>query len=126
MSADARTITVQLRRGMKWSDGAPFTADDIMFWFEDIYNNEEVHPGNSADLLIAGKPVVIQKVDETTLRFVSPQANPLLLEIMASPISDLGATFRQQLGRGALAPKHYLRVPREYVVNEAPTSSPPT
>ncbi len=110
MSADAKTITVQLRRGMKWSDGEPFTADDIMFWFNDIYNNEEVHPGNSPDLLIGGKNVVIQKVDDTTLRFVSPQANPLLLEIMASPISDLGATFRQQLGRGGpYAPKHYLQ-----------------
>jgi peptide/nickel transport system substrate-binding protein len=110
MSADAKTITVQLRRGMKWSDGEPFTADDIMFWFDDIYNNEEVHPGNSPDLLIAGKNVVIQKVDDTTVRFVSPQANPLLLEIMASPISDLGATFRQQLGRGGpYAPKHYLQ-----------------
>ena len=121
VSADNRTITVQLRRGMKWSDGAPFTADDIMFWFEDIYNNEEVHPGNSQDLLIAGKPVVIQKVDETTLRFVSPQANPLLLEIMASPISDLGATFRQQLGRGGpYAPKHYLsKFHAKYVGKEA-------
>jgi peptide/nickel transport system substrate-binding protein len=121
MSADGRTITIQLRRGMKWSDGQPFTADDIMFWFEDIYNNEEVHPGNSADLLIAGKPVVIQKVDETTLRFVSPQANPLLLEIMASPISDLGATFRQQLGRGGpYAPKHYLsKFHAKYVGKEA-------
>lgn len=110
MSTDGRTITVQLRRGMKWSDGKPFTADDIMFWFEDIYNNEEVHPGNSPDLLVGGKPVAIQKVDETTIRFVSPQANPLLLEIMASPISDLGATFRQQLGRGGpFAPKHYLQ-----------------
>lgn len=121
LSADGKTITVQLRRGMKWSDGQPFTADDIMFWFEDIYNNEEVHPGNSPDLLVGGKPVVIQKVDETTLRFVSPQANPLLLEIMASPISDLGASFRQQLGRGGpYAPKHYLsKFHAKYVGKEA-------
>jgi peptide/nickel transport system substrate-binding protein len=109
-SPDNTAITVELRRGMKWSDGQPFTADDIMFWYEDIYNNEEVHPGNSPDLTIAGKPVVIEKVNDTTVRFVSPQPNSLLLEIMASPISDLGATFRQQLGRGGpFAPKHYLQ-----------------
>jgi peptide/nickel transport system substrate-binding protein len=121
VSADNKTITVQLRRGMKWSDGEPFNADDIMFWFNDIYNNEEVHPGNSADLLIAGKNVVIEKVDDTTVRFVSPQANPLLVEIMASPISDLGATFRQQLGRGGpYAPKHYLqKFHAKYVGKEA-------
>jgi peptide/nickel transport system substrate-binding protein len=110
VNADNTVITVQLRRGMKWSDGEPFTTDDIMFWFEDILNNDEVHPGASPDLMIGGKPVVIEKVDDSTVRFVSPQPNSLLIEIMASPISDLGATFRQQLGRGGpYAPKHYLQ-----------------
>src|SRR5262249_26684665 len=110
VNADNTVITVQLRRGMKWSDGQPFTADDIIFWFEDILGNQDIHPGASPDLTIGGKQVVIEKVDDTTVRFVSPQPNSLLLEIMASPISDLGATFRQQLGRGGpYAPKHYLQ-----------------
>jgi peptide/nickel transport system substrate-binding protein len=109
VSSDNTTITVQLRRGMKWSDGAPFTADDIMFWFDDILNNEEIHPGLSADITIGGKQITASKIDETTIRFVAPQAYPLLLEILASPVSDLGHSFRQQLGRGGpYAPKHYL------------------
>ena len=36
--------TVFLREGMKWSDGAPFTADDIMFWYEHILLNEDLNP----------------------------------------------------------------------------------
>jgi ABC-type transport system substrate-binding protein len=36
VSSDGRTFTVFLRKGMKWSDGHPFTADDFMFWYEDI------------------------------------------------------------------------------------------
>src|SRR5712692_8204905 len=30
-----KTLTIHLRRGMRWSDGKPFTADDFVFWFED-------------------------------------------------------------------------------------------
>ncbi|MBM4421207.1 MAG: hypothetical protein FJ034_06425 [Chloroflexi bacterium] len=94
---------------MKWSDGAPFTADDIIFWYEDIYSNKEIQPASLPDLVINGKPITVEKVDNETVRFVSPEPNPLLIEIMASPISDLGATFRQPLGRGGpYAPKRYL------------------
>ena len=33
ISADGKRTTLFLRKGMKWSDGAPFTADDFMFWY---------------------------------------------------------------------------------------------
>ena len=39
--------TVFLREGMKWSDGEPFTADDIMFWYENILLNEDLIPSHS-------------------------------------------------------------------------------
>jgi peptide/nickel transport system substrate-binding protein len=108
-SSDGKTLTVQLRRGMKWSDGTPFTADDILFWYEDIYLNKQIFPGKSPDLLIAGKDVVIQKVDQYTVRFVSPEPNTLLVERLASPLSDVGGpAIRGQLARGGFAPKHYL------------------
>ena len=34
---------------MKWSDGQPFTADDFMFWFEDMYQNKELYPDADVD-----------------------------------------------------------------------------
>ena len=40
----ARSLTLILRRGMKWSDGKPFTADDFVFWFEDLYQNKDLVP----------------------------------------------------------------------------------
>src|SRR6267143_4990350 len=39
MQDGGRAWLVHLRHGMKWSDGKPFTADDFVFWFEDIYQN---------------------------------------------------------------------------------------
>ena len=43
-NADATEWTFHLREGMKWSDGAPFTVDDYMFWYEHILQNEELMP----------------------------------------------------------------------------------
>jgi len=41
---DATQFTFRLRKGMKWSDGAPFTANDIRFWYEDLLLNPEFTP----------------------------------------------------------------------------------
>jgi peptide/nickel transport system substrate-binding protein len=89
MSADGKVLTIQLRRGMRWSDGAPFTADDIMFWYEDVYLNKQLVISASPAMQINGKDVVIQKVDQYGVRFVSPDPNYLLPERLAS-FGDLG------------------------------------
>src|SRR5690606_32698160 len=44
MSDDAMTMTLHLRQGVKWSDGTPWNADDIMFWYEDVLLNDELTP----------------------------------------------------------------------------------
>ena len=56
VSADASTYTFYLRKGVKWSDGTPFTADDIMFWWEDVELNKDLAPNPPAFMLIGGKP----------------------------------------------------------------------
>src|SRR4030095_10389674 len=63
MQEGGRAWLVHLRRGMKWSDGKPFTADDFVFWFEDIYRNKDLVPTPSAAMAINGKQGVIEKVD---------------------------------------------------------------
>jgi peptide/nickel transport system substrate-binding protein len=42
VSSDGHVLMLYLRRGMHWSDGAPFTADDVMFWYEDMYRDLRV------------------------------------------------------------------------------------
>ncbi len=73
MQDGGRTWVLQLRRGMKWSDGKPFTADDFVFWFEDIYRNKDLVPTPTAALAINGKQGVIEKVDTYTVRYKFPQ-----------------------------------------------------
>src|SRR5947199_352965 len=68
MQDGGRTWLLHLRRGMKWSDGKPFTADDFVFWFEDVYRNKDLVPTPSAAMAINGKQGEIQKVDTHTVR----------------------------------------------------------
>jgi peptide/nickel transport system substrate-binding protein len=108
LSADGKVLTIQLRRGMRWSDGAPFTADDVMFWYEDMYRNKDLVATPSAELLINGKAVVIERVDQLTVRFVSPDPNYLLPQRLAAGGDLGGQSSAGDRALGLIAPKHYL------------------
>jgi peptide/nickel transport system substrate-binding protein len=107
MSADSRTLTIQLRNGMKWSDGTPLTADDIIFWHNDISLHRDLGTGAAA-LRIGGKDVAVEKVDNLTVQFVSPLPNPLLPRLLAGWTDIGGMAANSHLGGGGFAPKHYL------------------
>jgi len=84
---EATEYTFKLREGMKWSDGAPFTADDIVFWYEDIISNEEygaTHPVENW-LKAGGEPVTVEKVDDHTVKLMFAAPNGLFLQRLATP-----------------------------------------
>ena len=112
VSSDGKELTLHLRRGMRWSDGHPFTADDIIFWRNDV--NLDPDLGGGTTYLQIKTPdgqiqnVTIEKVDDLTVRFVSPLANHLLPNVIAG-YNDLGGLAMQgQFGGGGYAPMHYL------------------
>lgn len=79
-----RIFTLRLRRGHRWSDGAPFTSEDFRFFWDDIVNNKELTPGGPERfLLVDGKPPRFQVLDETTVRYSWDQANPFFLPALA-------------------------------------------
>ncbi|UFN48112.1 ABC transporter substrate-binding protein [Roseomonas sp. OT10] len=112
MSADGKTTTLFLRKGMKWSSGQPFTADDFVFWFEDIYSNKDIVPTPIADMSPGGKPGRVVKIDETTVQFQFDVPYYLLLDILAGDtLLGGGQSVRQAqtFSYGAYSPAHYLK-----------------
>jgi peptide/nickel transport system substrate-binding protein len=74
-----KTFTFYLRKGIKWSDGQPFTAEDIVFWYKEVLLNKDLTPTVATWLTAGGKPCKIEKVDTYTFRVSFEQPNPLFL-----------------------------------------------
>ncbi len=67
ISEGAKKFTLYLRKGMRWSDGVPFTADDFMFWYKDVALNKELSPVPPSRLMAGGEPGVFRKIDDYTI-----------------------------------------------------------
>ncbi len=98
-SDDYKTWTLTLRQGMKWSDGEPFTADDFLFWYEDILLNTDLTPAVPAVYVAGGETMKMTKVDDVTLQIDFAEANPNF---------DLTMSKSHWNDR-MYAPKHYLQ-----------------
>jgi len=84
-NADFSEWTVRLRSGAKWSDGEPFTADDIMFWYNDILLNEELTPGGLTWMKNAdGSTVLVEKVSDYAVKWTFKEPNTAFLLDMAN------------------------------------------
>src|SRR5262252_4153729 len=109
MQDGGRTWVLHLRRGMKWSDGKPFTADDFVFWFEDIYRNKDLVPTPSAAMAINGKQGEVQKVDTHTVKFKFPDPYYMFPDVLAGSTDVGGQAWRGAFGLGGYSPAHYLK-----------------
>ncbi|MGF1552663.1 MAG: ABC transporter substrate-binding protein [Paracoccaceae bacterium] len=84
VSEDGRAVTLHLRRGHKWSDGAPFTAEDFRYWWEDCANNEEISPtGPPVEMLVEGEKPRFAVIDDHTVRYTWSKPNPRFLPMLA-------------------------------------------
>ncbi|MBL9216827.1 MAG: ABC transporter substrate-binding protein [Opitutaceae bacterium] len=81
MSDDGRRAVFHLRPGLRWSDGVPFTADDIVFWYDDLMMDQNAYKMGvpNRDWVIEGHPVRMRKVDDLTLEITCERAMGMLL-----------------------------------------------
>lgn len=96
LSEDGRTITLYLREGVKWSDGTPHTAQDYLFWYEDVLLNEELTPVVPPTFYAGGEVMTVDAPDDYTVRFNFAIPNPNFLAQLAIN----GGSYYQ--------PQHYL------------------
>ena len=93
---DYTQLTFFLRQGHKWSDGAPFTAEDVKFWYDNLALDSKVIEKPKDYVLVAGKPMTVDVIDPQTVRFNLPAPKPGL-------IAHFATSFAQ-----GFQPKHFL------------------
>ena len=77
-SEDGSQLTMNIIRGAKWSDGHSFGVHDIMFTWEHIINDDNVNSWTSSSSWeIAGEPITLQEVDDSTIMWIFPEAFPV-------------------------------------------------
>jgi peptide/nickel transport system substrate-binding protein len=93
---DFTQLTFFLRKGHKWSDGAPFTAEDVKFWYDNLALDTNVIAKPKDYVLVDGKRMTIEVIDAQTVSFNLPAPKPGLL-------SHFAVGFAQPF-----QPKHFL------------------
>lgn len=100
---DGLSLTVHLKQDVKWSDGEDFTADDVVFTYEQKVKKEN---GNADSLWVDDQPIAIEKVDEYTVKFVLPTPS-------AAAISNIATETY-------IIPEHIFKDVSDFSVSELP------
>lgn len=73
-SADNLSYTLTLKPNLKWQDGQPLTADDVVFTFNKLLDAKQ-HSFFRSMFTYGDKPVQVSKVDDRTVKFTLPQVS---------------------------------------------------
>jgi peptide/nickel transport system substrate-binding protein len=102
-SEDGKTFTIHMRRGLKWSDGQPYTSADWQFWWEDMANDPNIKWWTIPAYLRKsdGSPIDMEFPDEYTVVWKSDQAMWIAPFYMAQGYWEFAKNF--------MKPAHYLK-----------------
>ncbi|MFC4455435.1 ABC transporter substrate-binding protein [Deinococcus sonorensis] len=103
VSPDGKTYTFKLRQGTKWSDGQDFTADDVVFTYDQIIENPEARAGDAATFMQNGKKIVFKALDKNTVQATLSQPAPAFLLQMRNFIMPKHKLLKYSVEGGAKA-----------------------
>lgn len=99
-------LTLVFREGLKWSDGEPWTVDDIIFWWENIELDTNITPSPHIEWTVGGEPMSLEKIDDITIKFIFPGPSGI---VESMGLAFHGHQWPLAFERfGVFAPKHYL------------------
>lgn len=87
ISSDGTTYTIKLRHGIKWSDGKPITADDVVFTWNDIIFAGLGDTSTRDSIVIDNKLPTVRKIDNYTVEFITPKPFAPFVRMLSTPIA---------------------------------------
>ena len=87
ISPDGKTYTIKLRHGIKWSDGKPITADDVVFTWRDIIFAGLGDTSTRDSLVIDDKLPTVKKIDDYTVIFTTPKPFAPFIRMLSTSIA---------------------------------------
>ncbi|MGQ9630221.1 MAG: ABC transporter substrate-binding protein [bacterium] len=118
-SEDGLTWTFKLRRDVRWSDGTPLTADDVLFTYNDVHFNENVQSPAIDIYLIEGEPFKVEKVDDYTFKIITPKPfAPLLYELQGEILPK--HIMAKAVEEGTIKDMWGIRTPPKEIVGNGP------
>jgi len=119
LDPDGRTYTLTLRQGVVFSDGTPFTADDVVFTFAALYDPKAEGPLASS-LRVNGQPLAVRKIDAHTVVLTMPSSYGPGLRLLSSLPILPAHKLRDALARGEFAKAWSTATPPAEIVGLGP------
>lgn len=120
-SVNGKEYLINLRHGLKWSDGKPITADDVVFTWQNIIFDGFGNTSTRDSVMIDGKLPTVEKIDDYTVKFVTPEPFAPFLRMLSSPIAPKHI-FQPAVSRGREYFDGFLSTntnPKEFVTSGA-------
>lgn len=87
ISENGKDYIIELRKGIKWSDGKPITADDVVFTWKDIIFAGVGNTSTRDSVIIDGKLPTVEKIDTYTVKFTTPEPFAPFIRVLSTPIA---------------------------------------
>ena len=115
MAPDGVTWTYHLRKGAKFSDGHPITAEDVLFSFEVVYD-KTLHPSAQDLIIMGGKQFEITAPDLYTVVIKTPSPNAALVECAANVPIMPKHMLEESFKKGDFAAAYNVSTPPDKIV----------